>query len=111
MAQLFLRTSREGAERVMTDGFADGPVDHIVDGKRLRGVWLSSDGYVEPWDRRHGHVAVSVELDVDMVELSGFEQSIPGSGVRQFALPASYLNECGRAYLADAEWATFSSLE
>src|SRR5690349_16313254 len=94
MIELYHRTTKSAARRIVVEGFRDGCGAHPAIGP-WRGVWLSDHALAKPAGVR-GRALLVIEMALSAAMLAAFETVADRPEDRAFLLPACVLNANGR---------------
>jgi hypothetical protein len=97
--RLFHRTTADGAEVILRDGFRDGRGHYLTESEHV-GVWLS-DRPLDANDGAEGNAILVVEAPVG--EVDPFEWVEEGKGYREFLIPAAVVNGWPRDRATDED--------
>lgn len=99
MIELYHRTTKAAARKIVAEGFRDGSGMHPAIGA-WSGVWLSDRALAKPAGVR-GRALLVIEMALPAAALAAFETIADRPEDRAFLLPACVLNANGRVRRID----------
>ena len=88
--RLFHTTATADAEAILKEGFRDGTGHYLTD-QEWTGVWVST----EPFDGYDADAKTLFTIEIPEDVISEFEWVQPGMRLREFLVPAAFLNSYG----------------